>query len=99
MNGKRIAAWIAIVLLVALYVITLFVAIFDKTASGKWFITCLLATVIIPLLTWIYIWMYGKVTGKKTMADMHLLEDADAPVAQEDVTEAQTVQENDTTEA
>ncbi len=73
-KGKQIAAWVAIVLLVMLYVVTLIVAILDTSSAGNWVMGCLLATAIIPLLTWMYIWMYGKITGKETMADMHLLE-------------------------
>lgn len=73
-KGKQIAAWVAIVLLVMLYVVTLIVAIFDTSSAGNWVMGCLLATAIIPLLTWMYIWMYGKITGKETMADVHLLE-------------------------
>ena len=74
-KGKQIAAWVAIVLLVMLYVVTLVVAILDTSSAGNWVMGCLLATAIIPLLTWMYIWMYGKMTGKETMADLHLLED------------------------
>ena len=73
-KGKQIAAWAAIVLLVMLYVVTLIVAILDTSSAGNWVMGCLLATAIIPLLTWMYIWMYGKLTGKATMADVHLLE-------------------------
>lgn len=69
-KGKQIAAWVAIVLLVMLYVVTLIVAILDTSSAGNWVMGCLLATAIIPLL----IWMYGKMTGKETMADVHLLE-------------------------
>lgn len=56
-------------MLLALYIITLLVAIFDTSSSGKLFALCLFATVAIPLLIWIYIWMYGKLTGRRTIAD------------------------------
>lgn len=68
-TSKQIAAWIGIILLSALYIITLLVAIFDTSSSGKLFALCLFATVAIPLLIWIYTWMYGKLTGKHTIAD------------------------------
>ena len=68
---KRIAALIGAILLVSLYVITLFVAIFDKSQGGKWFMICLGATFAIPFLLWIYIGIYGQITGKKTIADLN----------------------------
>jgi putative effector of murein hydrolase len=67
-NGKQIAAIAAIVLLVALSIATLLAAIFDK--SGRLFQAFLVATVATPILLWIYIWMYGKLTGKHTMASL-----------------------------
>ncbi len=69
MTPKRIAALLIVILLVLLYLITLIAAIIDPSASGKLFGLCLFATVTIPLLSWVYIWMYGKLTGKRTMAD------------------------------
>lgn len=71
-TSKQIVAWIGIILLLALYVITLIVAIFDTSSSGKLFGLCLFATVAVPLLIWIYTWMYGKLTGRHTIADFEL---------------------------
>lgn len=71
-TSKQIVAWIGIILLLALYIITLIVAIFDTSSSGKLFGLCLFATVAIPLLIWIYTWMYGKLTGKHTIADFDI---------------------------
>ena len=70
--GKRIAALVCIILLISLYVVTLLVAIFDRSSSGNWFMLCLIGTVTIPLLTWIYIWMYGVLTQKHTIASFEL---------------------------
>lgn len=63
---KQIGAIISIILLLALSVATLLAAIFDK--SGRLFQALLVATIGLPILLWIYIWMYGKLTGKHTMA-------------------------------
>ena len=63
---KQIGAIISIILLVALSVATLLAAVFDK--SGRLFQALLVATIGLPILLWIYIWMYGKLTGKHTMA-------------------------------
>ncbi len=71
-TSKQIVAIIGVVLLVLLYIITLFTAIFDKSASGKWFLICLVSSIAIPFLIWIYTWMYGKLTGKHTIADFDI---------------------------
>ena len=69
MNTKRIVALIGVSLLVLLYIITLVVAITDNSESGRWFMTCIFATVAVPMLIWIYTWLYGKFTGRHTIAD------------------------------
>lgn len=71
MTSKQIFAIIGIVVLVLLYVVTLLAAIFDSSATHALFATCLLATVAIPLLIWIYTWMFGKLTNRSTFADFH----------------------------
>ena len=68
-TSKQIVAIIAIVLLVAMYLLTLIAALFDNANTMLLFRASLIATFTIPLLTWVYIWMYGKLTGKHTMAD------------------------------
>jgi len=72
MTPKRIAAIVCIVLLAALYVVTLLAAIFGAPGLKGLFGLCLLGTFTIPLITWVYIWMYGKLTGKHTIADFDL---------------------------
>ena len=71
-TAKRIAAILGIILLLGLYVVTLIVAIVDRSASGEWFMICLIATVTVPLLIWIYTWMYGMLTNKHTIASFEL---------------------------
>ena len=71
MTSKQIFAIIGIVVLVLLYLITLLAAIFDSSATHALFASCLLATVAIPLLIWIYTWMFGKLTNRSTFADFH----------------------------
>ena len=67
---KQIAAIICIVLLVLLYVATLVVALLDFPGSDRLFAACLLATIGLPILLWIYIWAYGRFSRKKTIADI-----------------------------
>lgn len=67
---KQIAAIICIILLVLLYVATLVVSLLDFPGSDKLFAACLLATVGLPILLWIYIWLYGRLTQKSTIAEI-----------------------------
>ena len=71
-TSKQIVAIIGVVLLAAMYVITLIAAIFFNSNSMLLFRACLIGTFTIPLLIWVYIWMYGKLTQKHTMADFDL---------------------------
>ena len=68
-TSKQVVAMAGVILLVLLYLVTLVVALVDSSASGKLFALCLYATIAIPILIWIYTWMYGKLTGKHTFAD------------------------------
>ena len=77
MTAKRIAAILGIVLLFGLYIVTLIVAIVDRGSSGKLFMACLIATVAVPLLLWIYIWMYGVMTNKHTIASFDVRKPGD----------------------
>lgn len=68
-TSRQVVALIGVILLTLLYIVTLIVAIVDKTASARWFWMCLFATIAVPLLIWIYTWMYGKLTGRHTITD------------------------------
>ena len=69
MTGKQIAAIIGIVLLVLLYALTLITALFDNTAAKSLFRLSLFGTLVIPLLLWIYLWLYSRASGKRTIGD------------------------------
>lgn len=75
MTPKRIAAIVALVFLAVLYIGTFVVALVYPPGAGNLFGVCLMATIAVPLLAWIYIWLYGQMTGKKTMADLNLMQD------------------------
>lgn len=70
---KQIAALVCVLLLAAMYLITLFVAIFNPDGSGRLFAGCLLMTIALPILLWIYIWLYGIYTRKHNMASMDIM--------------------------
>ncbi|MDL2302100.1 hypothetical protein LJC58_07135 [Lachnospiraceae bacterium OttesenSCG-928-D06] len=61
---KQNAALLGVVLLVLMYVITLLAALFDSSHTGNLFRLCIGCTLLIPIMIWIYVWMYGKFTGK-----------------------------------
>lgn len=94
---KRIVALAAVVLLAGLYVVTLVVACLDIPGSGNLFRACLVATVAVPLLAWIFIWLYGQMTGKRTIADLNLMQSPeDVRKAAEEEKEAAQAEEEDT---
>lgn len=68
-TSKQVVALAGVILLVLMYIVTLFAAVFDSSASGSLFRMCLFSTIAIPLLIWVYTWMYGKLTGKKNLTD------------------------------
>lgn len=74
---KQIVAMGAIVILVAMYLITLILAIADSSASGRWFQFSLLLTIAVPILAWIFIYIYGVYAKKHTIADLDILQNAD----------------------
>lgn len=55
---KRILAILGVILLAALYVITLICAITDNTDTMRMFTASVVATVVIPVLIWVYTFIY-----------------------------------------
>lgn len=72
---QRTAALCGIILLVALYLFTLIAAIFQFDATGNLLKACLFATIAVPILIWVYIWMYGVWTQKHTPASFDFMQD------------------------
>ena len=64
-SPQQIAAMICVVLLVGMYVATLIVALLDFPGWDRLFQACLVATIGLPILLWIYIWLYKQVKEKK----------------------------------
>ena len=71
-NSKRIVALIGVILLALMYLLTLVFALLDNPASMLLFRASLIGTFAIPILIWVYIWMYGKLTQKHMMADFEI---------------------------
>lgn len=72
-TAKRIAAWICIAALAAMYVVTLILALTDNTAAGSLFKASLLLTIVLPIFCWIFIWAVGVLNHKETIASMKIL--------------------------
>ena len=67
-KAKRTAAWICILALISLYIATFLTAILDTPGSGQMFRTCLGATVVLPVLLWMYLWLYGRLRDRDKKA-------------------------------
>ena len=72
-NSQRIVAIIGVALLVTVICALLLTAIFDPT--GVWFRACLVLAIALPILLWIYVWLYGMLKQKKTIAYFEFLEE------------------------
>ena len=59
-TARQIAALIGVTLLILLYVLLLIFAIFDFKGSDIMFRACLYGTIIIPILVWVYIYLYDR---------------------------------------
>lgn len=64
MNIKRIIAWIAIILLVALYVVSFIAAILSTPDHGKFFRFTLGMTVAVPIMAWIILYAIDHIRKK-----------------------------------
>ncbi len=78
-TSKQVIAVIGVVLLLLLYIITLVTAFVDSSASARWFRISLFGTVAIPLIIWIYTWMYARLTGKHAVGDPDNIAKVPAP--------------------
>lgn len=75
-KAKQIAAIIAVVLLLGLYITTLLVGLLSPVGHTTLFGICLFGTIAIPILAFLFIWIFGRATGKKVIGDPE--ESADA---------------------
>ncbi len=66
---KQILALGGAILLVALYVITLVLAITDNSGTMNMFFASVVATILIPVLIWAYTLIYRLTGGNKDSED------------------------------
>ena len=64
-TAKQTAALIGVGLLVLLYILLLVFAICDFKGSELMFRACLYGTITIPILIWIYIYLYDKLVQNR----------------------------------
>lgn len=64
-NMKRILALAAVIIIAALYALTLIFALSDAPNAQNWLFASLGATVILPTLLYIYLWIYRLLGDKK----------------------------------
>lgn len=64
-KGKRIVAIAAVVILLALYVVTFVSALLSTPTAQKIFKVSLLATLVIPIVVYVYLLVYRLIFGEK----------------------------------
>lgn len=86
---KQLLALVAVIMLAALYIATFIFALADFPGSGRLFQACLVASIGMPILLWIYIWGYGVLTQKKTMSSFFPAEELpdEAQASEDDQTD------------
>ena len=73
-----------------LYLITLLSAIFAFPGWQRLFSGCLICTVAVPILLWIFIWLYGQFEQKHTIASFDIGQtDADRTQNEDEANAAQ----------
>ena len=70
-TARRIIALAGVVLIGVMVISTLLAAIFDKT--GTIFRSFLIVTIALPIALWVFLWAYGAMMNKRTIATMDLL--------------------------
>lgn len=65
---KQIAALICVVLLVSMYLITFLVACLGGADLGRLFAACLTATIGLPIILWLFVWLYGLMKERQSEA-------------------------------
>ena len=58
---RQIMAIIGIIILVGLYIVTLILAIMNNEYTKRWFTAAIVCTVVVPILIYVYQWLYKLV--------------------------------------
>lgn len=68
-TSRQIVAMVGVILLILLYISTLILALVDNSATHSLFAMSLAGTLVIPIVIFLYSWMYGRITGRKAIGD------------------------------
>lgn len=68
---KKIVAWVAIVLLVSLYLTALILALCGASITNNFFILCLYLTLAVPIVAFVLIWLSDKKKNKRSIGDSY----------------------------
>ena len=88
---RRIGAWIGIVALLGIYVVTLVSAILQKESTGGLFLASLFSTFVVPVWVFVLQAIYNR-THKDAVGKAELKKLANDQGAAEDTTEKETNQ-------
>jgi amino acid transporter len=77
---KQITAIVVVIILIALYVITLLTAIFDPTETRSWFRASIFATVVVPVLLWAYLMIFRLIRRNDEDEGQEELDDTDKKI-------------------
>lgn len=64
LSFKQILAWIAIILLVGMYVVTLIFSMIDSPLAKQMFYASLYCTFFIPVMSWVFLMTVKLVKGR-----------------------------------
>ena len=67
-KAKRILALIIVILIVGFILATLVMAFLDFPNKETVFFTCMLCVIVLPIIAWILMWMFGAATRRKNVA-------------------------------
>ena len=73
-NVKRILAMITVILIVCFILATLVIAFLDFPNKQTVFFSCMMGVIILPIVGWIILWMYGVLTNRKNVASFRSAE-------------------------
>lgn len=68
-NPKRIVAWVCLIVLPLLYIVTLILALTGYSIYNGLLTTCIIATIGLPIFAYIIIWLIGRSQNQKIIGD------------------------------
>lgn len=74
-KGQRIFAMIAVILLLGMYITTLFAALFTSPAAPELFKMCIGSTLFLPIMFWFYIQVWKAFVKKPEIVEKEAQDD------------------------